>query len=83
MSFAEQRKALAAQLTNLEDLLRQAQNVSRTLEERAAGAAAETETFADDTTLAAVATTAKRARQEIGALLRTVGNAKTQVASSQ
>lgn len=79
MSFAEQRQVLAAQLTNLEDLLRQAQGVSRTLEERAAGAAIETETFADDTALAAVSAAAKRARQDLSSLLRTVSSAKGQV----
>jgi hypothetical protein len=79
MSFAEHRTTLAAQLTNLEDLLRQAQNVSRTLEERAASAAPETDTFADDTAVASVAAAAKRARQELGALLRTVGSAKGQL----
>jgi hypothetical protein len=81
MSFAEHRTALVAQLTNLEDLLRQAQNVSRALEERAASAASETETFADDTAVASVTAAAKRARQELGALLRAVGSAKGQLGS--
>ncbi len=73
MPFAEQREALQAQVRNLEDLLKQAQAVSRNLEERTAELEGQTESFADDTTLAQVAGTARRARQELAALLKAVG----------
>jgi hypothetical protein len=75
----EHRTALAAQLAQLEDLLRQAQGISRALEERTQAAADETEGFADDTALAQVAAAAKRARQDLGALIRVVGGARNQV----
>lgn len=73
MTFAEQRAALATQLGQLEEVLRQAQGISRGLEERAEAAASETESFADDTVVAQISSTAKRARQDLGALLRAVG----------
>ena len=72
MPFMEQRTALAAQLAQLEDLLRQAQGISRALEERTQAAADQTESFADDTALAHVAAAAKRARQR-GRQTRDVG----------
>jgi hypothetical protein len=75
----EHRTALAAQLAQLEDLLRQAQGISRALEERTQAAADQTESFADDTALAQVAAAAKRARQDLGALIRVVGGARNQV----
>lgn len=75
-SFAEQRAALAAELTRLEDLLRQAQGLSRALEERATTAAAQTETFADDTAVAQVLSVSKRGRQELGTLLRQAREAR-------
>ena len=79
MSFMEQRTALAAQLAQLEDLLRQAQGISRALEERTQAAADQTESFADDTALAHVAAAARRARQDLGALMRVVGGARSQL----
>ena len=79
MPFMEQRTALAAQLAQLEDLLRQAQGLSRTLEERTQAAADQTESFADDTALAHVAAAANRARQDLGALIRVVGGARGQL----
>ena len=79
MPFMEQRTALAAQLAQLEDLLRQAQGISRALEERTQAAADQTENFADDTALAHVAAAAKRARQDLGALIRAVGGARGQL----
>jgi hypothetical protein len=75
----EHRTALAAQLAQLEDLLRQAQGISRALEERTQAATDQTESFADDTALAQVAAAAKRARQDLGALIRVVGGARNQV----
>ena len=79
MPFTEQRAALATQLAQLEDLLRQAQGISRALEERTAAAANQTESFADDTALAHVAAAARRARQDLGALIRVVGGARGQL----
>ena len=79
MALAEHRDALAAQLGQLEDLLRQAQAASRGLEERAAVAAGDTESFADDTALAQVGAVARRSRQELGALLRAVATARGQI----
>jgi len=77
MSFAEERAALAAELARLEELARQAQEVSRVLGERATAAAERTETFADDTVVARVASTAKRARQDLGALVPRCARQKT------
>ena len=79
MPFMEQRTALAAQLAQLEDLLRQAQGISRALEERTAAVADQTESLADDTALAQVAAAARRARQDLSALIRVVGGARNQV----
>lgn len=79
MSFAEQRGALAAQLAHLEDLLRQAQGISRGLEERAEALQGQTDTFADDAALAQVSGVAKRARQDLGTLIRTVAGARVHV----
>jgi len=72
MAFDEHRVALAAELARLESLLRQAQEVTRGLGERAVAAAEETNTFADDTALARVQGAVKRARQDLGALAREV-----------
>ena len=79
MPFAEQRTTLEAQLAQVEDLLRQAQSICRTLEERAGSLAGQTETFADDTALAQVGAAAKRGRQELGALLRAMAGARSHV----
>ena len=65
----------------LEDLLRQAQGTSRALEERTAAVADQTESLADDTALAQVSAAARRARQDLGALIRVVGGARNQVGS--
>ncbi len=70
MAFDEHRAALTAELARLEDLVRQARDVSNSLDARAEAATGETETFADDTALARVHASAKRARQDLGALAR-------------
>ncbi len=80
MAFTEHRAALAAELARVEGLVRQAQEVIRGLDERAEAAERETETFADDTALAQVRATAKRARQDLGALAREVRQARDVVA---
>ncbi len=47
---------------------------------RAEAAAGETETFADDTALARVQASAKRARQDLGALVRALRETRDVVA---
>lgn len=79
MPFSEQRAALSAQLEQMERLLRQAHNLSREMEERAEAAAGETESFADDTVVARAGAAAKRARQDLDALLRTVAATRGQL----
>lgn len=76
MSFAESRAELAAQLGQLADLLRQAQGLGRAIEARVEAVAGQTETLADDTMVAQVGAAARRARQELGALSRTVEAAR-------
>ena len=76
MSFEEQRAALVAELSRLEDVLRHAQGIGRTLEERGGAAALATATFADDTAIARVVSVAKRARQEAGTLGRQAREAR-------
>ena len=82
MSFEEQRAVLLAELTRLEDVLRQAQGISRALEERGAAAATETATFAHDTAIARVLSVAKRVRQEAGTLGRQAREAREGLESS-
>jgi len=81
MAFDERRAALAADLARLEDLARQARDVATGLDARAEAAEGETETFADDTALARVRATAKRARQDLGALARTLRETRNVVTS--
>ncbi len=81
MAFDEHRAGLAAELARLEDLARQARDAANSLDARAEAAEGATETFADDTTLARVRATAKRARQDLGALARTLRETRDVVTS--
>jgi len=65
--FAEQRAGMADDLARLEVTLRQAQEMARALEERAAAsqASSDTETLADDAALARVLGAARRVRAEV------------------
>ncbi len=67
MPFAEQRAGMADDLARLEVTLRQAQEMARALEERAAAsqASSDTETLADDAALARVLGAARRVRAEV------------------
>ncbi len=76
MAFDEHRATLAAELARLEELVRQAREVTRDLDERVEAAEGHTETFADDTALARVRATVKRARQDLGALTREARQAR-------
>ena len=80
MAFDEHRAALTAELARLEDLMRQARDAANSLGVRAEAASGETETFADDTALARVQATAKRARQDLGALARALRETRDIVA---
>lgn len=72
MSFSAQRAVLAADMERLGAALRDALVVTRALEKHAAGAVGETETLGDDALLARVASTARKARQELTALTRLI-----------
>lgn len=78
MSFAEQRGTLTARLAQLSELLRQAQGICRSLEEQAEGLAGHTETLADDAAVAQIGATARRARQDLGAMLRAIDGTRSQ-----
>lgn len=80
MAFDEHRAALTAELARLEDVVRQARDAANSLDVRAEAAAGETETFADDTALARVQASAKRARQDLGALARALRETRDIVA---
>ncbi len=82
MAFDEHRAALAAELARLEELTRQAGDAVNSLDKRAEAAEGETETFADDTALARVRATAKRARQDLGALARALRETRDVVTSN-
>ena len=81
MAFDKHRATLAAELARLEGLVRQAQEATRVLDERVEAAAGDAETFADDTALARVRATAKRARQDLGALGREIRQTRDVVTS--
>ncbi len=69
---------MADDLARLEASLRQAQEMARALEERAAAgqASGDTETLADDAALVRVLGAARRVRADAGALMRAVRETK-------
>lgn len=79
MSFVEQKADLAVRLRQLEELLRQAQSIGRSLEESGEALTGQTETLADDTALAQVSAAARKARQELSALMRSIASARAQL----
>lgn len=79
MSFAEQRAILRGEFARLEEVIRQAHELSRSLEERTEELSGATETLADDTLLARLSTTARKTRQDLGTLRRSVAAAKDQL----